>query len=325
MLQNLRFARYRLTYAIREPLKMPEHKGNIFRGRLGYILRQITCVGDEDECEKHCGFPDRCVYSHCFETPVPPDSPFLRNQPFAPHPFVLEPPRTRKLDYAPGDSFACNLILVGEAINLLPWMVYAFTEVGKRRIGLRGARGRCQLDRVESLLARGDGKTIYTAETETLSDEGAVLRLDDVMAEAPDIADLIELDFLTPTSIKVDGEWVRHLTFELLIRNLLRRLRFLSFFHCGEDFLLDAPELLRRAAAVKRKSRLQWVRKDRWSHRTERAIPMGGFAGKVRFKGDLAPFLPFILLGERLHIGHHTAFGFGQYSVNEVTEEAVEA
>ena len=25
---------------------MPEHKGNVFRGRLGYILRDVTCVGD---------------------------------------------------------------------------------------------------------------------------------------------------------------------------------------------------------------------------------------------------------------------------------------
>ena len=301
---------------------MPEHKGNVFRGRLGYILRDITCVGDAGECAEQCGFPERCVYSQCFETPVPPDSPLLRNQPFAPHPFVLEPPRTPKLDYAPGDSFACNLVLVGEAINLLPWMVYAFNEVGQRRIGLRGERGRCQLDSVESLPARaGEApRTIYTAETEMLTDEGAILRLEDVMAEAPDIADLIELDFLTPTSVKVNGDWARVLPFEHLIRNLLRRVRFLSFFHCGEDLDIDAGALVRSAASVKHTSRLRWVKKARWSHRTEKSIPMGGFVGKIRYRGDLAPFTPFILLGEYLHIGHHTAFGYGQYRGKAVAQ-----
>ena len=44
MLQNFQFARYRFTYTVQEPLRMPHHKGNVFRGRFGYILRHITCI-----------------------------------------------------------------------------------------------------------------------------------------------------------------------------------------------------------------------------------------------------------------------------------------
>ena len=44
MLQNFRFAHYRFTYTVQEPLKMLHHKGNVFRGRFGYILRHITCI-----------------------------------------------------------------------------------------------------------------------------------------------------------------------------------------------------------------------------------------------------------------------------------------
>ena len=175
MLQNFRFARYRFTYTVQEPLKMPPYKGNVFRGRFGYILRHIACIGDtEKSCEKKCQHPDRCVYSKCFETPVPDDSPMLRGQPFAPHPFILKPPRTGKQDYAPGDTFTCNMILIGEAINLLPWIVLTFREIGKWRIGLRGERGQCQLEKVESLPAYrgGASQTIYTAETEMLADDG---------------------------------------------------------------------------------------------------------------------------------------------------------
>ena len=315
MLPNFHFAHYRFTYTVQEPLKMPRYKGNIFRGGFGYILRGITCIGDAEQCAKQCGFPEKCVYSKCFETPVPADSPFLRGQPFAPHPFVLEPPCTGKRDYAPGDTFACNLILIGEAINLLPWMVFTFHEMGKRRIGLRDQRGVCQLEKVESLAVQRDHppQTIYTAETETLTDEGLILRLDDVMVDAPHDADVIELEFLTPTSIKVNGQWTRNLTFENLVRNLLRRIRFLSYFHCGEDLDVDAPALIAAARAVRHQFHLRWVRRDRYSHRTEAAIPMDGFIGKVRFEGELGPFLPFIRLGEHLHIGHHTAFGYGQY------------
>ena len=268
-----------------------------------------------------CQFPDRCVYSRCFETPVPEDSPLLRGQPFAPHPFVLEPPRTGKLQYAPGDTLACDLILIGEAINLLPWMVFTFDQIGKKRIGLRGERGRCRLDSVESLPVREDvpPQMIYTAETQMLSGEGVILRPDDVICAVPRVAHRIELDFLTPTSIKVAGRWTSDLRFEHLIRNLLRRIRLLSYFHCGEDLDVDAPDLFKAADAVTHESHLRWVRADRWSHRSEASVPMGGFVGSIRFTGNLTPFLPFIYLGAHLHIGHHTAFGYGQYRLKNIT------
>ena len=317
MLQNFRFARYRFTYTAQEPLWMPQHKGNVFRSRFGYILRYIACIDSEQQCEKACQFSERCVYSKCFETPVPDDSPMLRGQPYAPHPFILQPPRTGQSDYAPGDTFTCDIVLIGEAINLLPWIVLTFLEMGKRRIGLQGRRGQCQLDTVESLPVNSSHQpqTIYTAETKMLTDDGLILRLDDVMHAAPHATDAIELEFITPTSIKVDGKWTSQLTFEHLIRNLLRRIRFLSYFHCGEDFDVDAPAMITAAGAVKHHLSLNWLRKDRYSYRTEKSVPMGGFIGKVRFTGELEPFLPLISLGEYLHIGHHTAFGFGQYRI----------
>ena len=315
MLQNFRFARYCFTYTVHEPLRLPQYKGNTFRSQFGYTLRHITCIGDTEACDTQCQFPDRCVYSRCFETPVPDDSPLLRGQTFAPHPFILEPPRTGKLEYAPGDTLACDLILIGDAINLLPWMVFTFDQIGKKRIGLPGERGRCRLDSVESLSVREDvpPQMVYTAETQMLSGEGVIFRPDDVICAVPRVAHRIELDFLTPTSIKVAGRWMSDLRFEHLIRNLLRRIRLLSYFHCGEDLDVEAADLFKAADTVRHESHLRWVRADRWSHRAEASIPMGGFIGRIRFTGNLTPFLPFIFLGEHLHIGHHTAFGYGQY------------
>ena len=323
MLQNFRFARYRFTYTVQEPLKMPAYKGNVFRGRFGYILRHIACIGDtERSCEKTCQFPDRCVYSRCFETPVPQDSPVLRGQTFAPHPFVLEPPHTGTRTYRPEDTFAHNVILIGAAIEVLPWIVLAFYEMAKQRIGLKNGRGRCELTKIESLPADDSepSQTIYTAETEMLTDEGVVLHLNDVLNAGPDITETLYLKFLTPTSIKVNGRWTSDLTFETFIRNLLRRIRFLSLCHCGEDLDVDAHALIAAARSVEDVSHLQWLRRDRYSYRAETSVPMSGFIGNIRFDGDLTPFLPLIYLGEYLHIGHHTAFGYGHYRIGRDRE-----
>ena len=321
MLQNFRFARYRFIYTVDEPLRLPQYKGNVFGSRFGYTFRHITCLGDTDACETECQCPNQCVYSRCFEPPMPDDSPILRDQPFAPHPFVLEPPRTGKLTYTPGDTLVCNLILIGEAINLLSWMVFAFNEVGRRGIGLPGERGRCLLDRVESLPASGksEGESVYTAESEMLMGKGLILGLDDVMRAAPDVARRIELEFLTPASIKVGGRWTSDLRFEHLMRDLLRRIRLLSSCYCGEDLDVDVASLLKAADGVTHESHLRWFRSDLRSHGTEHSMPVGGFVGKIRFTGYLTPFVPFLRLGEYLHIGHHTAFGYGQYRVRGMT------
>lgn len=47
----------------------------------------------------------------------------------------------------------------------------------------------------------------------------------------------------------------------------------------------------------------------------EASVPMSGFIGTIRFEGEVGPFLPFISLGEYLHIGDHTAFGYGHYRI----------
>ena len=195
-------------------------------------------------------------------------------------------------------------------------MVFTFNEIGNRRIGLRGERGRCRLASVESLPADESHtpQTIFTAETQLLTGEGRILRADDVIAHSDrDAVNRMEIEFLTPTSIKVDGRWTQHLTFEHFMRNLLRRIRFLSYFHCGEDLDVDAKRLLEAAKTIKHQHDFQRLRADRWSYRAAASIPMGGFIGRIRFEGNLTPFLPFILLGAHLHIGHHTAFGHGQY------------
>jgi len=42
---------------------------------------------------------------------------------------------------------------------------------------------------------------------------------------------------------------------------------------------------------------------------------MGGFLGEITFEGELTEFLPFLKLGEYLHIGKGTVYGLGKYEI----------
>ena len=41
--------------------------------------------------------------------------------------------------------------------------------------------------------------------------------------------------FITPTRIKYEGRLTKDLEFHILMRNLLRRISLLSYFHCQEE------------------------------------------------------------------------------------------
>ena len=44
-------------------------------------------------------------------------------------------------------------------------------------------------------------------------------------------------------------------------------------------------------------------------------MKMGGFLGEITFEGELAEFMPFIELGELLHMGKGTIYGLGMYEI----------
>ena len=54
---------------------------------------------------------------------------------------------------------------------------------------------------------------------------------------------------------------------------------------------------------------------ERYSNRQEKRLKMGGFMGDITFEGELAEFLPFLRLGEYLHVGKGTVYGLGECEI----------
>lgn len=116
------------------PIALPPYKGSTLRGGFGHAFKKVVCTVRNKECSD-CLLKTQCIYSYVFETPPPEDSQILRKYEKAPHPFVIEPPFETKTNYQPGDTITFGLVLIGRAVEYLPYFIYTFEELGKMGIG----------------------------------------------------------------------------------------------------------------------------------------------------------------------------------------------
>jgi CRISPR-associated endoribonuclease Cas6 len=310
-------------------LILPSYKGSTLRGGFGNAFKKVVCAVRQNEC-RNCLLSQKCIYSYVFETPPPSDTTIMRKYTAAPHPFIIEPPEEKKNGYKPGDKITFSLTLIGRAIDYLPYFIYTFDELGKMGIGK--GRGKYELKTVRTnptLEKGGSGdfqtridEIIYSADSKTLKPFGpSVLILNFGIlnhGEAAPRPSSLSLNFLTPTRIVYDSHLTLDLEFHMLIRQLLRRISLLAYFHCGLDTSeWDFKGIIEKAKEVKVSKRtLKWYDWERYSSRQDTRIKMGGFLGEITFEGDIGPFTSLIKAGEVLHVGKGTGFGLGKYKIN---------
>lgn len=314
MIPDIAAEKFSLRIRATTDLSLPGYKGSTLRGGFGHALREVACALKRQECET-CLLRERCVYLYLFETPPPRDAEMMRLYPAAPHPFVIEPPSSNTRFIPEGDVLDFGLVLMGKALQYLPYFIYAFIRLGER--GLGRERGRFHLEEVT--IEAGDGvHSIYNSKDQVLREHpntSLTSRMDRKCDQFRG-KDEISLRFLTPTRIKSNGHLVSEPEFHHLVRSLLRRLSSLSYFHCDTRLDLDFRGLIGRAGRVERiQSDVRWLDWERYSSRRKEKMSLGGFIGEASYRGEVDEFLPFLFLGELLHVGKAASFGLGRYEM----------
>ena len=315
MLEKLKIAKYRFTLHAIERLELPTYKGSTLRGGFGSAFKRMACSLKGQVCST-CLLKETCAYSYIFETPVPADAEVLRTYRDVPRPFVIEPPLDTKTTYEPGEALDFCLILVGKAINYLPYFIITFKELGN--IGIGRGRRKFTLQEISALNPLGHSEAvIYSSVDEAVYNEDlsvGFLEIQEAAGKMP--SERITVRFLTPTRLKHRGEYTVRPEFHVLIRNILRRVSSLYYFHCGERWDYDYQGTIERAKGVElARAETEWVDWERYSRRQEYRMKLGGLMGEVSYEGELAPFMPLLLLGELVHVGKACVFGHGRYEI----------
>ncbi|MBI3650819.1 MAG: CRISPR system precrRNA processing endoribonuclease RAMP protein Cas6 [Acidobacteria bacterium] len=355
---HLQIARYELTLRAVDAVSLPPFLGSTLRGAFGHALKKAVCVVPHGDCER-CMLSDKCIYPYLFETPPPCDFEPLRGQKNAPHPFVLIPPMLgnpirriwkpdtstakseanekretstpqieiifpseSRLRFNRDDNLRFGLLLMGRAIEYLPYIIYAVSGMARRGLGV--GRARFELTEVFEISENKEKAKIYSGETgrivKSASSSPTLSAL--VAARLRELAAVkergaLKLRCLTPTRITEDGRLKEEMSFRLLIKNLWRRVTYTMGVHGTAPANLPYQELLERAESVETfSSILAWDDWERYSNRQKRRMPLGGFIGEIEYAGAaLEELLPLIVAGEILHIGKNTAFGLGKFKI----------
>jgi len=316
VLSEFAVARYEIDLLCTRPMFLPPYKGSALRGALTMQFKRLVCHQPGVRSCEGCEVEPSCPYSYVFETPAPADRKGTVGFSKFPRPFVVEPPPDSRQEYAAGDVLLMGLVLFGRGIEYLPYFVVTLRELAAS--GLGTYRSPFALGRIHSVddLA-GRRELVYDPEDGVVRASTIRLGYEDARrySDAMSGTDLV-VRFLTCTRLMHQGRPAFRPEFHILVRNLLRRISALSTGHCGEWPDIDYKGIISRAEQVRiAGGRLEEVYWEHVSSRQGQRVPHDGIVGEVAYTGNLAEFLPLLVLGMFTHVGDSCVLGMGRYEI----------
>jgi hypothetical protein len=313
---HLQVAAYRFVVQADTEIPLPAYSGSTLRGGLGHALRSKVCLTGLPDCAL-CPLRTRCLYPYVFETDLALQSTTPPGRGDVPRPYVLVPPDLTRTILKPEEQFSFGLTLMGSVIQDLPYFLHAFQRFGEHGVGR--SRGRFRVVRVERLHAGRAPAVISDGVHLTMPPEADRATTGGEIAKSWTLPGVrrVGIRFLTPARFKSSGRFVSSgPTFSVLIGRLLDRLEGISLYHHGAPLAIDFRAWRRCAEEIQLvESDVRWHDWTRYSNRQLTEMQLGGLVGTVTYTGDLGPFLPFLGIGEWLHVGKGATFGLGRYHV----------
>lgn len=323
---------------VERPIVLNTHKGSAIRGAFFHALRGRAgndgrwagfCLNQRARECRGCALLPGCAVAYLLAT----HDPTGRRGHEIPRPVTVKPPVTEKTEYLTGEHFGFGLTIIGEAVNLLPYLILTVQEgmsiegLGKRERRHDFQRGTFRL------------RAVYVhhplrEQTEVLWQEGERLiqvpdlpvTHEEVLAYAASLpTNRLTLRLHTPMRLTERKKLVRSFRFRPFFQRLMERLSLLSST-VGEGNFFASKEkraaLLDLADEVAVIDKTRWVELRSYSTRRQRESPTSGLVGEVTLVGNLTELRPWLVWGAQVHVGKDAVKGDGWYEIGD-GEEAI--
>jgi len=319
---NFSLAKYKFILQATTKIILPPFAGSSLRTAFSEIFQKISCTKSNSRVCAHCESRNDCIYFQIFENSGEFGALQLNRFKTPPKPFIFEPPMNFKSQiYEKQQEFECNLLLIGRAIPEFARFVTAFRQMGEKGFGVR--QGTFFLKEVIGQhLISNSSQRVYSEASGLTGETDLTFQLNDLLQTfQPPRSKLncVRIEFLTPTRIKSSGAFGSPFNFKLFIQTLLTRISNIAYNYCDQTRALNFRRLVDLAQPVKVVTdHVPRRQEPRFQAQDDLEMFLGGYVGEITYAGDLAPFWPWLKVGEVIHVGKNSAFGLGQYQVYAV-------
>ncbi len=297
-------------FKLKENKFLPHSLYPFFRENFGRKLKQISCVFRSVKNCAECKLNLSCPYGYLFETVTPSDADRLKKYPYLPHPLsffipFISPPASSE------NIVKIGVLLVGKGMDFFPYVIFAIKSISENFYPKK-----FEFFKFLKIKDTSTGKDLTTSEKICIPDPV------DYKNFLPfKNAKQLKLQTISPIELRFQGKTVfpEKFSFSVLVRNILRRISALAYFHCQKEIILDFKKIIEISQMVKTQTSFKVIKIKIKSQRTKKFFPLCGLAGEAIFKDPLknliSEFYPLILLGSFVQVGKHTSFGFGKYEI----------
>jgi len=300
-------------------VELDQQSGSPLRGAIAGALRGRFCVNQDMTTCTACSLVASCPVA-ALVAPMRDEEQKGSSQ--RPRPYVVRPNQNGKNRYEPGETIMFDLVLMGQAADLFPYIIMAVREMEYGGLGRKlpennWKRGRIQLLKIEAVHPlHGTRQLLYNAGV-SVQFPGAQVRAEHVQTYAASLSpDALTLRFHTPLRLIDNGRLVQQIALRPLVQRLMRRLDDVCQAYGDGPLSLDFRALLEQAERVRVvNNRTRWLDLAGFSSRQGRSLPIGGLVGQATFVGDLTHLRELLVWGSLIHVGKNAVKGDGWYTI----------
>ncbi|MCO7255748.1 CRISPR system precrRNA processing endoribonuclease RAMP protein Cas6 [Dickeya oryzae] len=279
LVKRFGLCRLHLTLQLHQGGELPAFKGSMWHGWLGHMLHRHDMP-----------FYQVLYHEHDSQQPKP---------------YLIRPGENPQQHWQAGELISVEIVLLGDVAWQAERLAGVFCQ--PRPLGL----GKAQLPVSVQSLATVTPFGLSPALTPGYLADWLTPFPVHVQTEAALLLD-------TPLRLKHQGRIVQRGTpsLSLLLEQAARRLALLA--ECWVDASTNWREHLKALLPVPgahhhQGSLSRFEDWQRFSARQQELLPFGGLRGQLCYQGEITTALPWLQLGQYLHLGGKTTFGLGQY------------